>query len=220
MNSATSLTAIVVALAASSAQAATCYRFDIVLDATVSGNYGTVENRVQEVAVLRDEGVRNNSFELLIRYPGDLNGADVRPGTIELMTNSAFARNAGMAGARFDLASARRQGDDFRFRLEPSAAFQLPPPNVMAAPGPNQSPGGFGGECLLPGLQGLCEQLRGSAVLGVSYLVPGSGGGSFRLFQDGIEGEIDVTGHQVDNSNNRGRYRATFEGRLVGRQAC
>src|SRR4051812_7024962 len=168
-------------LIASSAVAATCHEYIIIIDSKVSGNFGSAQNQVEQIAIFRDEGARSNPFEFLIRYPGDMNALNVRPGAIELMTNSGWARNPGMASARFDLAATQRQGDTYRFQLEQSSAFQMPPPNVIAVPGPGQSSGGLGGECYVPGLQGLCEQMRNSSVLSTTYLVPGKGGGSFRL---------------------------------------
>jgi hypothetical protein len=201
--------------------AATCHQFDIVIDSQVSSNYGSVQNRVREIAIVRDQGVRNNSFELLIRYPGDLNGFDVRSGIIELMTNSAFARNPGMASAGFDLGSTMHRGNTFAFQLDQGAAFQLPPPNVFVAPGVSESPGGLGGLCYAPGMQQFCQQLKQAPVLQAIYLVPGQGTVQFRFpNKDTIEGAIDIAGFGIDNSNLQAQYQASFRGRRTGEKGC
>jgi hypothetical protein len=217
----TALLAIAASMAPAFAAAATCHQFDIVIDSQVSSNYGSVQNRIREVAMVRDQGVRHHDFELLIRYPGDLNGFDVRAGVIELMTNSAFARNRGMASAGFDLGSTMGHGNTFAFQLDQGAAFQLPPPNVFTAPGVSASPGGLGGLCYAPGMQQFCQQLNQAPVLQVLYLVPGQGTVRFR-FPDKhtIEGEIDIIGFGIDNSNLQARYQASFRGRHAGEKAC
>jgi len=217
----TVLLAIVASMTTDLAAAATCHQFDIVIDSQVSSNYGSVQNRIREIAIVRDQGIRNNNFELLIKYPGDLNGFDVRSGVIELMTNSAFARNPGMASAGFDLGSTMDHGNVFAFQLDQGAAFQIPPPNVFTAPGVSESPGGLGGLCYAPGMQQFCQQLQQTPVLQVIYLVPGQGTVQFRFpNKNTIEGEIDIIGFGINNSNLQARYQASFRGRYTGGEAC
>src|SRR3954447_23025491 len=96
--------AVAAILSSPSTFAATCHQFDITIDAAVQGNFGSVQNRSREIAIVREDGFQNNTFEFAIRYPGDLNASSIKPGMIEIMTNSAFSRNAGTRSARFDLA--------------------------------------------------------------------------------------------------------------------
>src|SRR5689334_1662500 len=81
--------------------AATCYQFDTIFNATLTGPYTTVQNSVRQPFFVRDQGVRANPFEILIYFPGDANGFGIQVGTLELMSNSFTARNPGMASAAF-----------------------------------------------------------------------------------------------------------------------
>jgi hypothetical protein len=215
------LAVVVVSMTPAFAEAATCHQFDIVIDSQVSSNYGSMQNSIREVAIVRDQGVRTHDIELLIRYPGDLNGFDVRAGVIELMTNSAFARNPGMASAGFDLGSITGSVNSFTFQLDQGAAFQLPPPNVFAAPGVSESSGGLGGLCYAPGMEQFCQQLGQAPVLQVLYLVPGQGTVQFHFPDDNtIAGTIDILGFGINNSNIQARYQASFRGEYTGGEGC
>ena len=126
-----------------------------------------------------------------------------------------------MASAGFDLGSTMDRGNTFTFQLDQGAAFQMPPPNVFTAPGVGKSPGGLGGLCYAPGMQQFCQQLNQAPVLQVLYLVPGQGAVQFRLpSKNTIEGQIDIMGSGIDNSNIQARYQASFRGRYAGGKAC
>lgn len=214
--------AITLSCFGTTAGASTCYLFDANIHTTVTGPYSEVRNTASQEIIVRDEGGGNHTLELFIRYPGDMNAFDTQPGAIELMTNSMFARNAGMRAAQFDLGTIRSHGNGtFSFSLDPAAAHQLPPPNVFTVQGISGSPGGLGGICYLQSLQGLCEQTQGAAVLQVLYLVPAKGTVTFSFPEENsIQGTINITGYGVDNSNLRGNYRAQFNGPLKDEEEC
>jgi hypothetical protein len=196
------------------ASAATCFVFLADIQATASGPYTTFQNTVRQPIIVRGAGAVTHPFELLIVYPGDANGFGVQPGAIELMTNSMFARNEGMRLAQFDLGSLQPNEDgSFTFTLDPAAALQLPPPNVLAVQGISGSPQGIGGICLLPGLAALCNQTQQAPVLQLYYLVPAEGVLRFG-FPGGntIVGEMNVNGYGIDNPDLRGNYSAVFSG--------
>ena len=202
--------------------AATCRLFNAEINSTVSGPYSEVSNTVREPVIVRDEGIREHSVELLIRFPGDLNAFDIKPGFIELMSNSAFARNEGIASAGFDLGAVATQSNgQFVFQLDPGMAQQAPQPNVFTAQGISASSGGLGGICFLPSLKNLCEQTQGAAVLQVLYLIPNSGSVVFGFpANDAVDGTIDIVGYGYDNPNLKGRYHARFTGTLADQGEC
>jgi hypothetical protein len=205
-----------------SAQAQTCFDYRVNLRGVVSGNFGGQQFSGIQRAIVRQPGVAGNPYELILTTGRDLN-ASARIGDLELMTNSAFANNPGMASARFDLARVSVGNGFAQFQLDPAANLQLPPPNVLVAPGVGTSTGGLGGICFVPGLQDLCRDLSQATVLQAAFLVPQTGGGYF-YFPDGrggsIAGGLDIAGAQIDNPNNRAQYRAEFHGRLVNSRAC
>jgi hypothetical protein len=205
-----------------SAGVATCFVFVADIQGTATGPYSTFQSAVRQPIIVRAAGAATHPFELLILYPGDANGFGVQPGAIELMTNSMFARNEGMRQAQFDLGAIQPNEDgSFTFALDPAAAFQLPPPNVLAVQGISGSPQGLGGICLLPGLAALCDQTQQAPVLQLYYLVPAEGVVRFG-FPSGntIVGEMNVNGYGIDNPNLRGNYSAVFSGPLQSQQEC
>jgi hypothetical protein len=214
--------AIALSSFAATVGAATCFVFVADIQATATGPYTTFQSTVRQPIIVRGAGAVTHPFELLILYPGDLNAFGVQPGAIELMTNSMFARNEGMRLAQFDLGSLQANEDgSFSFTLDPAAAFQLPPPNVLAVQGIAGSPQGLGGICLLPGLAALCDQTQQAPVLQLYYLVPAEGVLRFG-FPGGntIAGEMNINGYGIDNPNLRGNYSAVFSGPLQSQQEC
>ena len=208
--------------ATGAAQAQTCFDYQVNLRGVVSGTFGGQQFSGVQRAIVRQPGLAGNPYEFVLTTGRDLN-ASARIGDLELMTNSAFANNRGMASARFDLARVSIGNGFAQFELDPAANLMLPPPNVLVAPGVGTTSGGLGGICFVPGLQDLCNSLSRAPVLQASFPVPQTGGGYF-YFPDGrggaIAGGIDITGAQIDNPSNRAQYRAEFHGRLVNSRAC
>ena len=138
------------------AHAATCYAFSAVFEAVASSSLGGVNAPIQSARTVyvRDLGLRTNAFEFLIQHPGDPN-VSIQATDLEIMTNSAFARNAGIAANQIDLAQAWiTPGSDgvtpvYVFQLLADAANIQPPPNFLAVPGQG---GNIGGICFVPGL--------------------------------------------------------------------
>lgn len=209
-----------VLLSGASANAASCHFYQVNIQGNVTSNYGSQPFSVNQYAMWRDAGVTSHPIEFVFTTFQDLN-ASAQVGQIELMTNSAFARNAGIASARFDLATVS-VSNVVSFQMDSGMSFQLPPPNVFVATGVGSSPGGLGGLGFLTGAGGELAQFINSApVLSFSYLIPRNGWGYFYL-PDGnsIAGQLDVIGTPPDNTSLQGQYTASFSGTHVGSAAC
>jgi hypothetical protein len=172
---------------------------------------------VTQYAIWCERGINGNPLEFWMTSFKDLN-ASPNVGQVEIMTNSAFARNAGMQAARFTLARVTQVQGGFTFELDYGMSFQMPPPNVFISPGYASVPGGLGGLCFLNS-PGLCDLVTSPAFLSVSYMVPRSGGGNFN-FPNGdgftIAGGVEIVGSAADNPNFQGRYQASFSGNYLG----
>jgi len=219
--------AVLALVSISPVHAAMCHVYSVVIQGTTNVGDGTSilasqAFSVNQFAIWRDAGVTSHPVEFVLTPLQDLN-ASAQPGQIELMTNSAFARNAGIASARFDLASVTIT-DVITFQLDSGISFQLPSPNVFIAPGIGGAPGGLGGLEFLTGAGGQLGQIIGSAsVLSVSYFVPRTGGGNFHT-PDGnwatISGQLDLVGTALDNASFQGQYQGTFNGNYAGSTEC
>lgn len=212
-------------LHAAPAESADCHVYGVNLqgvatvgDATAIS--GSEQFSVGEYAILRNEGVVAHPVEFYLTPNQDLNASGL-VGQIELMTNSGFARNLGIASARFDLASIATSSNGFTFQMDSGMSFQLPSPNVFLSPGIGSVPGGLGGLGFLPG--GLGQIINSAPVLSISYFVPRNGSGSFYT-PDGawatIAGELNLVGTGIDNANFQGQYQATFSGQYLGSFDC
>lgn len=209
------------------AEAASCHFYAVNLQgtATIGDGTSTLSSQpfsVFEYAMVRDTGVTSHPVEFVLTTFQDLN-ASAQPGQIELMTNSAFARNAGIASAQFDLATVS-VSNVVNFEVDSGMSFQSPPPNVFVAPGVGSVPGGLGGLGFLTGAGGQLGQIINSApILSVSYLVPRTGGGNL-YSPDGawatIAGELNLVGTSLDNASFQGQYQAVFSGNYVGSVEC
>lgn len=212
------------------AKAAECIAYQIQIDVLAESTLApSVQNTVNQILVLRREGYRNNPYEIFFLFPGDPNSpnSQVTPGSLEVLTNSRFARNPGIAAAAIDLADTDTIQDPNgglvnRFQLIPDNSFQQPQPNVLVVPGAGQHPGGLGGICSLPGLQSLCKDVGNTAVLQSASVVPRTGGDAFILSPDlnQIQGNYQLEGSSLDNSNLRGRHTGQFFGQAVQAFQC
>jgi hypothetical protein len=208
------------------ATAANCHVYAVNLQGTASVGDGTFTSSSQpfsviEYAIWRDAGVRTHQVEFLLTTFQDLNAA-AQVGQIELMTNSYFARNAGIASAAFDLAAVA-VANGVSFEIDSAMSFQLPPPNVFIAPGIGSVSGGLGGLGFLTGAGAELAQLINSApILSVSYFVPRTGGGYFATDSSGysITGQLNLVGTGPDNVSFQGQYQANFSGNYVGSVQC
>lgn len=208
------------------AHAASCHVYSVNLQGITTigdANYTLAAQQfsVSQYAIWRDAGYATHQYEFWLATFQDLN-ASPQVGYIELMTNSVFARNPGMASARFDLATVSVANGAVMFQMDPAMSFHLPPPNVFIAPGYGSVPGGLGGLCFLPGGGGgLCDLVSGAPILSVSYLVPRTGGGYFYLPDNrSIAGEVDLIGTGIDNTSFQGRYQAQFSGTYLSSVQC
>lgn len=118
-----------------SVDAATCFDYVVDIQGTVSSGYGAQQFFLPGNAIVVDPGLNGNprDFVLSTAVGRDLNQF-AQLGDIELMTNSAFARNAGIASSRFNLANVA-VADATQFALDSGMSFVSPPPNVFVAPG-------------------------------------------------------------------------------------
>jgi hypothetical protein len=208
------------------AQAAACYLYGVNMqgNATIGDANFVAANQqfsINQYAVLRDQGAFSHPIEIAFLTFQDLNAA-AQVGQIELMTNSFFARNVGIASARFDLAAVV-SSNVWSFQLDPAMSFQMPAPNVFIAPGQGTIVGGLGGLGFAPGLGTLSSLIGSSPVLAINYLVPRSGGG-YVYSPDGawstIAGEINIVGTSQDNTNYQGNYAAVVNGSFLGSFDC
>lgn len=211
-----------VVLPSESANAASCHYYAVNIQGTVANNFGTQQFSVNQYAMWRDVGVRTHPVEFWLTTNQNLN-ASAQVGQIELMTNTAFANNAGIASAGYDLAAVS-VSNVVNFVLDSGAGLIQPPPNVFVGPGPGSSPGGLGGLGFLPGAGADIARFIGSAeVLSTSFLIPLQGGGYFS-FPNGnassIAGQLDLVGTTIDNMSLQGRYTASFGGNYISSTAC
>jgi hypothetical protein len=206
----------------SAALAATCNYYDVTIESTVTGPYAQGGGSVRQQVVVRDQGAATHPFELLIRYVGDPNAFATQVGSIELMSNTMFANNAGIAAAAYDLGTfGQAANGGILFTIDPTMALQEPAPNVFAAPGAAGNPGGLGGECLLPALQALCAQYQGAPILSVFYMIPSQGGVVFGFpDQYSIQGEMHLSGAAYGSPNLQATYVGRFSGTYIGSSAC
>jgi hypothetical protein len=207
-----------------SAQSATptCHIYQVNIKGTVTNNYGSQAFSVNQYAIWRDRGVRSNQVEFMLKTGTDLN-VSPKIGQIELLTNSYFANNAGIASAKIDLAKVQ-VGNQVNFTLNAGASLQMPQPNVFVSPGVGSSPGGLGGIGFIPGWgEEFARIINESGVLSASYLVPNRGGGSFGFTDKTMKtiiGQLDINGSAIDNPGLNGRYTATFKGNHLQSVAC
>ena len=170
----------------------------------------------------RDMGVRSHQIEFVLTTLQDLN-ASAQVGHIELMTNSAFARNAGISAAQYDMATLS-VSTEVGFQLDSGMSFVLPPPNVFVAPGIGTVPGGLGGLGFLPGAGGqLGEIINSTPLLTINYFYPRMGGGSFSFTDNSrttIVGTLDLVGTGIDNTSYQARYQANFSGSYIDSIQC
>jgi hypothetical protein len=208
-------------------QAANCHFYAISIQGVASVGDGTTVTGSQQFlvgqyAMWRDAGVTSHPVEFYMSPLQDLN-ASPQVGYIELMTNSAFARNPGIASAQFDLATVSIS-NVISFQLDSGMSLQLPPPNILIAPGIGTVPGGLGGLGFLPGAGGeLADIINGTPLLSVSYFIPRTGGGYFAFTdssQTTIVGELNIMGAGVDNTTFQGQYQASFNGSYIGSVQC
>ena len=209
------------------ANAAACHVYGVTLQGIASTGDGTMtagaqQFTVAEYAVWRDAGVTSHPVEFWLTPLEALN-ASAQVGKIELMTNSYFARNAGIASARFDLASVAIS-NVIQFQIDSGMSFQMPQPNIFLAPGMGSLQGGLGGLGFLSGAGGQLGQIiNGATILSVSYFVPYGGGGYF-YSPDGswltIAGELGLAGMSLDNAGFQGQYQAQFSGSYLGSLEC
>src|SRR5689334_3550049 len=120
-------------LSTAQAQTASCHVYQVAVQGvtTLGDATSTLAEQqfsVQEYAVWRQPGFKNNKVEFFLTSNQDLN-ATGKPGDIEVMTNTRFARNAGIQAARYDLASVSI-ADVVSFQLDSGASYILPSPNV------------------------------------------------------------------------------------------
>jgi hypothetical protein len=219
------LTALVL-LPLARAHAASCHYYVVTLQGIVTtgdANFTSAAREfvVSQYAMWRDAGVVSHPVEFRLTTFQDLNAA-AQEGQIELMTNSYFAHNAGIASARFDLATVTIGHGVVNFELDLGMSFQLPPPNVFIAPGIGDTTGGLGGLCFLPGGGGDLCQIGRAPVVGVSYFIPRAGGGYFFTYSNGsnIAGELYLVGSGPDNLSFQGQYQAQFNGTYVNSFPC
>jgi hypothetical protein len=221
------LISIIAAAINGQAQAADCHFYEVNLNGNSTFN-GTVQQfSVNEYAWWRTQGIKINPIEFGLTTFKDLN-VSAQPGQIELMTNSAFAKNRGIALAKYDLAKVSivngSPSAKINFQLDPTMNQALPPPNVFVTQGVGSQPGGLGGLGFLTGSGSVLAQLiNGAPVLSVSYIVPRTGAASI-YSPDGtwssIAGTIDFSGASADNPNVMGQYRAKMIGRYVTSVPC
>jgi hypothetical protein len=214
-----------VLLSTAQAQSASCHVYQVTLQGAT--NIGNATSSLaeqgfslQEYAVWRQPGFKNNQIEFFLTANQDLN-ASAQPGEIELMTNTRFSNNAGIRAAQYDLASVS-MANVINFQFDPGASYILPSPNVFVAPGYGSVSGGLGGLCFLPN-SALCSIVSGTSVLNASFLTPRTGTGYF-YFPNGtirtLAGEINLVGSSLDNPNFQGQYKASFIGNFVGDLEC
>jgi hypothetical protein len=204
-------------------EAASCHIFQVQLHGSTAIGSSTsmfpVQNfQVMQYAVVRDAGYNNtHSVEVLLTTGKDIH-VSPNVGEIELMTNSAFANNAGIKMAHIDLATVS-QGNGLSFNIDGAASYRQPSPNVFVAPGYNSTEGGLGGVCYLND-KSVCNMLKSQAVLSVSYLVPRAGQASFAVRGGMLNGEIMLAGSSLDNPNFGAQYRAMVAGRYMKTVPC
>jgi hypothetical protein len=216
------IAAIVLITNTGAANAANCFVYQVNIQGVAASTLGGTQNfLVSQFAIVRDAGIRSNPLEFVLRSANDLNATGA-VGDIELMTNSFFARNFGIASASFDLARVF-VGDGIQFEIDSAQSFQLPPPNVFVAP--NSVNSSLGGLCP-PGFDNLavlCQPFQQAPILQTAFLIPRQGGGRF-FFPDGtfqfIQGDVNVLGFGLDNPNIQGQYQAGFAGPLVNTVQC
>jgi hypothetical protein len=214
-----SLASVCINPSKSIAQSATanCHFYAVNIKGTVNNNYGNQQFSVNQYAIWRDRGLRSNPIEFMLKTFTDLN-VNPQVGQIELLTNSRYAYNAGIASAQIDLAKVSLGNTQTTFTLDSGASLQLPPPNVFVSPGVSSSPGGLGG---LGFLTGAGQDL--ARILNSTYLIPRQGGGSFTFTDTSratIVGQLDIVGTGVDNMSLQGRYKANFSGNYIGSTTC
>lgn len=196
--------------------------FEAVASSNLSGSTNAPIQTARTV-YFRDAGFGANQFEILILHPGDPN-ASVQVTDLEIMSNSAFARNPGIAANQIDLAQAWViLGSDgvtpvYQFQLLPDAANIQPQPNFLAVPGQG---GNIGGICNVPGLGNLCGEFGQNPLLQSAYVVARTGSGWFYFPPTGgIYGELSLQGSSIDNANVQGFYQGRFSGQSAGNFAC
>jgi hypothetical protein len=214
----------------SKAEAAECWVYSINLQGTATlgdANFtsGSQPFSVNQFLFVRLGGVRANPIELAFETLQDLNAAP-QVGQLLLLSNSIYARNAGIASAQYDLASVGFSENNtiLNFTVNTEMSLQQPPPNVFVSLGIGSTPGGLGGLGFLSGAGGqLGELINNASILQVSLFVPRTGSG-YLFSPDGnwstIKGEINITGSGLDNASNQGKYLANVTGSLIGSVEC
>jgi hypothetical protein len=192
---------------------AECDIYAVQLHGDVSNSFGTQEFTVTEAGILLQPGHRGNQVDFALLTQGGLNGAAPPIGAIELMTNSLFARNPGMAAAGLDLAQVT-VSNGAQFQLNSGMSYQMPQPNVFIGSGPAASTGGLGGLCYL-NVPGLCD-IGKASTLQAAYMIPHTGSGTLTGSAQTIAGTISLIGSSLDNASFQAKYQAEFEGHLVG----
>jgi hypothetical protein len=185
-----------------SADAATCFFYSVNVQGVAGSDYGGQQFALPGTATVVSPGLNGNPLNLFLytAVGRDLNQF-AQSGDIELMTNSAFARNFGISSVRFNLANVG-VSNVVEFAVDFGIRFQQPPPNVFVAPGIGTFPGGLGGLGFLndPFLSGLGQ----ASILQLAYIVPRNGGGNF-FFPDNqtISGNLNLGGSAIDFSIRR-----------------
>jgi hypothetical protein len=226
------VTAGSIMISSAPANAESCYAYSVNIQgvATVGdANFtsGSRQFNINQWVILRASGYRNNPVEFSLATFTDLN-ASAQIGQIELSTNSAFAKNRGIASQQFDLATVTQSRNNvsalFQFEIDSGASFILPPPNVFVSPGQGTVPGGLGGLGFLPGAGGQLGQLiNNTQILSTNFFYPRNGGGYF-YSPDGtwsrIAGQISLVGSGTDNASHQGRYQGRFRGDFRSAYEC
>ena len=203
----------------------TCYVYQVQVRGTATIGDATSIGAARSFALyervgVRGRGYRTNLFEFFITSGRNLN-ASAEVGVIELMTNSHFSNNLGIASNEIDLATTSTVGNQLQMQLLPDRSFILPPPNTIVTPGIGTQPGGLAGlgnPYLAAISGGKLAGLASPAILALSFMVARAGGVQFTLGSDqrSISGVIQIVGTGLDNVRSQGRYQAIFQGSFIG----
>jgi len=203
-----------------SANAQTCHLYAVNIQGAVTSVSSSQPFSVNQYAVWRDVGFGQHPIDFALLTNQDLN-ASSQIGQIIVMTNSAWAKNGGIASQRYDLAMVSVANNTVQFQLDSGMSFIMPQPNVFVAPGVAIAPGGLGGLGFLYMNPALGNLFNSAPILNSYYFIPQNGTGYFYTPDNqSIVGELNLSGSSLDNASLQGWYQATFSGTYIRSEVC